>query len=79
MSELSATERSTARRGPGRPDGSTYPDGDLIDEMHGTFGTEPVVAWSRRKGAAALFRRSEATRLARRMRRLRIRTTVEAA
>jgi hypothetical protein len=46
---------------------------------NGTFGTEPVVTWSPRKGAAALFRRNEAERLARRMRRLRIRTTVEAA
>jgi hypothetical protein len=45
----------------------------------GTFGTEPVVAWSPRKGAAALFRRSEATSLARRLRRLRIQTKLEAA
>jgi hypothetical protein len=45
----------------------------------GTFGTEPVVAWPPRKGAAALFRRSEAAKLARRMRRQRIRTKMEAA
>jgi hypothetical protein len=45
----------------------------------GTFGTEPIIVWSPRKGAAALFRRSEATKLARRMRRLRVRIKLEAA
>ena len=46
---------------------------------NGTFGTEPVIVWSPRKGAAALFRRSEAAKLARRLRRLRIQARVEAA
>ena len=46
---------------------------------NGTMGSETVIAWSTRKGAAALFRRSEATRLARRLRRVSIQTRVEAA
>jgi hypothetical protein len=57
----------------GRPTAKAYA------VRNGTFGAEPIVAWSPRKGAAALFRRSEATKLARRMRRLRIQTRVEAA
>jgi hypothetical protein len=57
----------------GRPPTKTYA------VRAGLFGTEPIVAWSPRKGAAALFRRSEATRLARRMRRLRIGIKLEAA
>lgn len=45
----------------------------------GSFGAEPVVAWTRRKGAATLFRKGEATKLARRMRRLRLAIKMEAA
>jgi hypothetical protein len=46
---------------------------------NGAFGAEPLVAWTARKGAAALFRKNEATRLARRLRRLRISAKLEAA
>lgn len=36
----------------------------------GTLGDEPVIAWVKRMEAAALFRKSDALKLARRMKRV---------
>jgi hypothetical protein len=45
----------------------------------GSLGTEPIITWVGRKGAATMFPKTIAMRLARRMRRLRMRTKIEAA
>jgi hypothetical protein len=45
---------------------------------NGVFAGRPLIAWVPRKASAALFLRKDAADLARRMRRLRIRTKIEA-
>jgi hypothetical protein len=44
----------------------------------GTHQDEPVIAWVQRKGAAALFKKSDALKLARRMRKV-VRVKLEVA
>ena len=45
----------------------------------GTLGDEPIIAWVKQMNSAALFRKGDALKLARRMRKVKLATKLEAA
>jgi len=57
----------------GRPPSKAYA------VRNGTFQDEPVIAWVRGMSSAALFKKSDALKLARRMRKVRVVAKLEAA
>lgn len=58
---------------------TALPPGKAYAVVTGSLGPEPIIAWTPRKGAAVLFPKSQALKLARRMRKVRVVAKLEIA